>query len=67
MKSELPFHGVYAPQQREVYPGVRKAIGWALCEYAKVEPDEVRRYLRQCEDALSPLSRRQALKTWIGR
>lgn len=39
---------------------IRKAIGWALREYARVEPEWVRAYV----DAhpLSPLSRREALK-----
>jgi 3-methyladenine DNA glycosylase AlkD len=39
---------------------VRKAIGWALREYARVEPDWVREYARTPN--LSPLSRREALK-----
>jgi 3-methyladenine DNA glycosylase AlkD len=41
---------------------IRKAIGWALREYAKVQPDAVARYAREHADALSPLSRREALK-----
>ncbi|RJL26611.1 DNA alkylation repair protein [Bailinhaonella thermotolerans] len=40
----------------------RKAIGWALREYAKTDPDEVRRYVAENRDRLSPLSRREALK-----
>lgn len=39
---------------------IRKAIGWALREYARVAPGWVRRYAD--EHALSPLSRREALK-----
>ncbi|GAB2837377.1 DNA alkylation repair protein [Microbacterium insulae] len=39
---------------------IRKAIGWALREYARVAPDWVRMYAD--EHALSPLSRREALK-----
>jgi 3-methyladenine DNA glycosylase AlkD len=39
---------------------IRKAIGWALREYAKVEPDAVERYCATHE--LSPLSRREALR-----
>lgn len=39
---------------------IRKAIGWALREYARVAPDWVRRYAD--EHPLSPLSRREALK-----
>lgn len=39
---------------------IQKAIGWALCQYAKRSPDEVRLY---CATAsLSPLSKREALK-----
>ena len=39
---------------------IRKAIGWALREYAKVDPDAVERYCATHE--LSPLSRREALR-----
>ncbi len=39
---------------------VRKAIGWALREYARVEPEWVRAYV--ADHSLSPLSRREALK-----
>ncbi|WP_082561548.1 DNA alkylation repair protein [Microbacterium sp. Root61] len=39
---------------------IRKSIGWALREYARVEPDWVRSFVAACE--LSPLSRREALK-----
>jgi len=41
---------------------LRKAIGWALRQYAWTGPGEVRRYVRQHESRLSPLSRREALK-----
>jgi 3-methyladenine DNA glycosylase AlkD len=41
---------------------IRKAIGWALREYAKTNPDSVRRFVRAHDDALSPLSRREATK-----
>ena len=41
---------------------LRKAIGWALREHAWTDPAEVRRYVRETGDALSPLSRREALK-----
>ena len=41
---------------------IRKAIGWALREYAKTCPDAVRRYVRERETELSPLSRREATK-----
>jgi 3-methyladenine DNA glycosylase AlkD len=39
---------------------VRKAIGWALRDYACTDPDWVRRFVAAHE--LSPLSRREALK-----
>jgi 3-methyladenine DNA glycosylase AlkD len=41
---------------------LRKAIGWALREYAKVAPAEVARYVVIHARELSPLSRREALK-----
>lgn len=41
---------------------LRKAIGWALRQYARVDPDEVVRYVTQHQDRLSGLSRREALK-----
>jgi 3-methyladenine DNA glycosylase AlkD len=41
---------------------LRKAIGWALRQYAWTDPQEVRRYVREHEAELSPLSRREALK-----
>jgi 3-methyladenine DNA glycosylase AlkD len=40
----------------------RKAIGWALREYAKSNPDSVRRFVREHDAALSPLSRREAMR-----
>ena len=41
---------------------LRKAIGWALRQYAWTDPREVRRYVREHEEDLSPLSKREALK-----
>ena len=41
---------------------LRKAIGWALRQYAWTNPREVRRYVRAQGERLSPLSRREALK-----
>ena len=41
---------------------LRKAIGWALRQYARIDPGEVLRYVRDNETALSPLSKREALK-----
>ena len=40
---------------------LRKAIGWALRQYARTDPAEVARYVREHPE-LSPLSRREALK-----
>jgi 3-methyladenine DNA glycosylase AlkD len=41
---------------------LRKAIGWALREYAKAEPDAVRAYVAANAPRLSTLSKREALK-----
>ena len=41
---------------------LRKAIGWALRQYAWTDPDEVRRYVAANEGRLSGLSKREALK-----
>lgn len=41
---------------------LRKAIGWALRQYAWTDPQEVRRYVAENAHRLSGLSRREALK-----
>jgi 3-methyladenine DNA glycosylase AlkD len=41
---------------------IRKAIGWALRQHARVRPDAVRAFVREHADRISPLSRREALK-----
>jgi 3-methyladenine DNA glycosylase AlkD len=41
---------------------LRKAIGWALRQYAWTDPGEVRRYVAEKGSRLSPLTRREALK-----
>jgi 3-methyladenine DNA glycosylase AlkD len=41
---------------------IRKAIGWALRQYARIEPDWVRGFVAEHEDRMSGLSRREALK-----
>lgn len=41
---------------------LRKAIGWALRSYAYTDPEWVRAFVDERGDALSPLSRREALK-----
>jgi 3-methyladenine DNA glycosylase AlkD len=45
---------------------VRKAIGWALREYAKSDPGAVRRYVSAHRGRMSPLSVREALKHFAG-
>jgi 3-methyladenine DNA glycosylase AlkD len=41
---------------------IRKAVGWALRQHARVDPDWVRAYVDSRGDHLSGLSRREALK-----
>ncbi|MFJ6443459.1 DNA alkylation repair protein [Streptomyces sp. NPDC091649] len=41
---------------------IRKAIGWALREYAKTDPTAVRDFVEGARPRLSPLSVREALK-----
>ncbi len=41
---------------------IRKAIGWALRQYARQDPDQVRAFVAANEDRLSGLSKREALK-----
>ncbi len=41
---------------------IRKALGWALRQYARVSPDEVRSFVQARDDQLSGLTRREALK-----
>ena len=41
---------------------LRKAIGWALRQHARVDPDWVRAFVAEREDVLSALSKREALK-----
>ncbi len=43
---------------------IRKAIGWALRQYAHTDPKEVARYVREHEAELSGLSRREAVKNF---
>ncbi len=45
---------------------LRKAIGWALRQYAWTDPAEVARYVAAHADRLSGLSQREALKN-VGR
>ena len=41
---------------------LRKAIGWALRQYARIDPDAVLRFVTDNEQALSGLSTREALR-----
>ena len=41
---------------------IRKAVGWALRQHARVDPDWVRTFVAAQEERLSGLSRREALK-----
>jgi 3-methyladenine DNA glycosylase AlkD len=41
---------------------LRKAIGWALRQHARIDPDWVRAYVSRHGSELSPLSRREAMK-----
>ena len=41
---------------------LRKAIGWALRQHARTDPQWVRTFVADRGDRLSPLSRREALK-----
>lgn len=41
---------------------IRKALGWALRQYARTAPDAVRTYVASRADRLSPLTAREALK-----
>jgi 3-methyladenine DNA glycosylase AlkD len=47
-------------QDREFF--IRKAIGWALRQYARTDPDGVRAFLAENQSLLSGLSRREASK-----
>lgn len=40
----------------------RKAIGWALRDYSRFDPEFVRTFVAEFEDRLSPLSKREALR-----
>ena len=41
---------------------IKKAIGWALRQYARTDPAAVKRFVKEQGDRLSGLSRREALK-----
>ena len=41
---------------------IRKAIGWVLRQYARIDPSWVKKFVKDREDSLSNLSKREALK-----
>ena len=41
---------------------LQKAVGWALRQYARTDARAVKRYVREHENTLSALSKREALK-----
>ncbi len=53
------------PSIDERYFFLRKAIGWALREYAKTAPDSVIEFVTEYSERLSPLSKREALRILI--
>lgn len=62
-KTDLPLlYGCIEPAIDSSEFFLRKAIGWALREYAKVDPAEVIRYVEANADRLSGLSKREALR-----
>lgn len=68
MKSETDlrlFYDCIEPSMERPEFFLRKAIGWALREYAKTDAAEVLRYVRQHRDRLSGLSKREALKAQL--
>ena len=53
---------VIAPNLADREFFIRKAIGWALRQYARTDPDWVRAFVAEHQTSLSPLSRREAMK-----
>ena len=41
---------------------IRKVVGWALRQHARVDADWVRAFVAEHDDTLSALSRREAMK-----
>ncbi|SEE06474.1 3-methyladenine DNA glycosylase AlkD [Arthrobacter alpinus] len=54
--------GVIGPNLDDKEFFIRKAIGWALRQHGKTDPEWVRSYVQEHAAQLSPLSRREALK-----
>ncbi len=46
---------------------IRKAIGWALREYSKTDPDAVRTFITEHDGVLSGLSKREGMLWIVGR
>jgi 3-methyladenine DNA glycosylase AlkD len=55
-------YGCIEPNVADTEFFIRKAIGWALRQYAWIDPDEIVRYVTANADRLSGLSKREALK-----
>lgn len=55
-------HDVIGPNMGDNEFFIRKAIGWALRQHARTDPDWVLSFVADHESQLSPLSRREALK-----
>jgi 3-methyladenine DNA glycosylase AlkD len=61
--TDLDFlYACIAPSMDSKHFFLRKAIGWALRQYAWTDPAEIRRYVAANEKRLSGLSKREALK-----
>jgi 3-methyladenine DNA glycosylase AlkD len=58
---ELLYHAIESSMDSAEF-FLRKAIGWALRQHARTDPDEVRAFVDRHEHRLSGLSRREALK-----
>lgn len=58
---DLLFHAIESSMDSTEF-FLRKAIGWALREYAKTDGGEVLAFVGRYEDQLSGLSKREALK-----
>jgi 3-methyladenine DNA glycosylase AlkD len=64
-KADTDSHRLFAYCERRAADTeffIRKAIGWALREYAKADPDAVRAFVAAHQHELSGLSKREALK-----
>ncbi len=77
MRDRFAFFGIQTPARRAAVKGmvailvanlghpdffIRKAMGWALRQFARHDPDWVQGWLQAQGDGISPLTRREALK-----